>query len=167
MTHLVDTSVWHTYQRSAATRTAIARLIDAGALLTTCPVVVAEYCFSARSATELEELQEDMRLLYCLESESLKNVSRQFRHPCGRPDSSELRGQQTRWWLLMLSNTIRLSSPVTQTFCTSSTLLPARNAANSCGCCISVWSERNNYPRRRKRSGRALSITGEARRHSL
>jgi predicted nucleic acid-binding protein len=73
VTHLVDTSVWHTYQRSVATRTAIARLVDAGALLTTCPVVVAEYCFSARSAAELEELQEDMRLLYCLESESLKN----------------------------------------------------------------------------------------------
>jgi predicted nucleic acid-binding protein len=71
VTHLVDTSVWHTYQRSAATRRAIARLIDAGALLTTCPVVVAEYCFSARSAAELEDLQEDMRLLYCLESESL------------------------------------------------------------------------------------------------
>ena len=71
MTHLIDTSVWHRYARSAEVRNEVDRLVSTGALLTTCPVVVAEYCFSARNEAELSELQTDMELLYLLESSEL------------------------------------------------------------------------------------------------
>lgn len=71
MTHLIDTSVWHRYARSAAVRDEVNNLVSAGSLLTTCPVVVAEYCFSARNNAELLELQTDMELLYLLESNDL------------------------------------------------------------------------------------------------
>lgn len=66
MTHLVDTSVWHKLGRSANIASAIFELKSAGALFTTCPPVVAEYCFSARNAAELDELREDMRNLHLL-----------------------------------------------------------------------------------------------------
>ena len=71
MTHLIDTSVWHRYARSPAVRRTVDALVSSGHLLTTCPVVAAEYCFSARNAAELEELQGDMALLYQLESNNL------------------------------------------------------------------------------------------------
>jgi len=56
VTHLIDTSVWHRYARSAEVRNEVDRLVSTGALLTTCPVVVAEYCFSARNEAELSEV---------------------------------------------------------------------------------------------------------------
>ena len=71
MTHLVDTSVWHRYARSPAVQSTVDGLVSSGHLLTTCPVVVAEYCFSARNNAELQELQTDMGLLYLLESDNL------------------------------------------------------------------------------------------------
>lgn len=71
MTHLIDTSVWHRYARSTAVQSAVDGLVSSGNLLTTCPVVVAEYCFSARNTAELQELQADMGLLYLLESDDL------------------------------------------------------------------------------------------------
>lgn len=71
MTHLVDTSVWHRYARSPAVQSTVDDLVSSGHLLTTCPVVVAEYCFSARKPAELEELQADMGLLYLLDSDNL------------------------------------------------------------------------------------------------
>ena len=71
MTHLVDTSVWHRYARSPAVQRAVDGLVSSGNLLTTCPVIVAEYCFSARNNVELDRLQADMGLLYLLESDDL------------------------------------------------------------------------------------------------
>lgn len=71
MTHLVDTSVWHRYARSPAVQGVVDGLVSSGHLLTTCPVIVAEYCFSARNTAELEELQGDMGLMYLLESDDL------------------------------------------------------------------------------------------------
>ena len=71
MTHLVDTSVWHRYARSPAVQSTVDGLVSSGHLLTTCPVVVAEYCFSARNNAELQELQTDMGLLYLLESDNI------------------------------------------------------------------------------------------------
>lgn len=71
MTYLVDTSVWHRYARSPAIQSAVDGLVSSGNLLTTCPVIVAEYCFSARNTAELHELQADMGLLYLLESDNL------------------------------------------------------------------------------------------------
>jgi len=71
VTHLVDTSVWHQYGRNKAVQQVVQKIVGAGALLTTCPVVITEYCFSARTATELDDLQADMALLYALESNSL------------------------------------------------------------------------------------------------
>lgn len=71
MTHLIDTSVWHRYARSPAIQSAVDGLVSSGNLLTTCPVIVAEYCFSARNTAELHELQADMGLLYLLESDNL------------------------------------------------------------------------------------------------
>ena len=71
MTHLVDTSAWHRYARSPAVQSTLDGLVSSGHLLTTCPVVVAEYCFSARHTAELRELQTDMGLLYLLESDNL------------------------------------------------------------------------------------------------
>jgi predicted nucleic acid-binding protein len=71
VTHLVDTSVWHQYGRSQEVQRAVDKMVSTGALLTTCPPVVAEYCCSARTASELDDLQGDMALLYTLESDSL------------------------------------------------------------------------------------------------
>ena len=71
MTHLVDTSVWHRYGASPAVQQVVDGLVTRGGLLTTCPVVISEYCFSARSASELNELQEDLAMLYLLESDEL------------------------------------------------------------------------------------------------
>lgn len=71
MTHLIDTSVWHRYGRSPAVQTVVDGLVSLGHLLTTCPVIVAEYCFSARNTAELHELQADMALMFRLESDDL------------------------------------------------------------------------------------------------
>ncbi len=71
MTHLIDTSVWHRYARSPAVQSAVDGLVSSGNLLTTCPVIVAEYCFSASNTAELQELKADMGLLYLLESNDL------------------------------------------------------------------------------------------------
>lgn len=67
MTQLLDTSVLHSYARSDNVRKVVDTLVSAGALLTTCPVAVAEYCFSAESPEMLAELQEGMALLCSLE----------------------------------------------------------------------------------------------------
>lgn len=72
MTHLVDTSVWHTYGRNPLVQEVVDSLANAGALFTTCPVVTAEYCFSARTTKELKVFQADMNLLYMIESDSLE-----------------------------------------------------------------------------------------------
>lgn len=71
MTHLVDTSVWHRYARFPGVRKVVDGLVASGHLLTTCPVIVAEYCFSARNEAELRELHTDMGLMYLLESDDL------------------------------------------------------------------------------------------------
>jgi predicted nucleic acid-binding protein len=71
VTHLIDTSVWHRYARSPAVQSTVDGLVSTGHLLTTCPVIVAEYCFSARNTAELRELQADMGLVYLLESDDL------------------------------------------------------------------------------------------------
>ncbi len=71
MTHLVDTSVWHAYGRNPLVQEAVDDLAEAGALFTTCPAVVAEYCYSAQTSQQMKVLQADMGLLYLLESESL------------------------------------------------------------------------------------------------
>jgi predicted nucleic acid-binding protein len=71
VTHLVDTSVWHRYGSSPAVQDVVDGVVSRGGLLTTCPVVVSEYCFSARSATELNQLQDDLAMLYLLESDEL------------------------------------------------------------------------------------------------
>jgi len=71
VTYLIDTSVWHRYARSPAVQRVVDGLVTSGNLLTTCPVVVAEYCFRARDTADLQELQTDMGLLYLLESDDL------------------------------------------------------------------------------------------------
>jgi predicted nucleic acid-binding protein len=71
VTHLVDTSVWHRYGSSPAVQEVVDGLVSRGGLLTTCPVVISEYCFSARSATELHQLRNDLAMLYLLESDEL------------------------------------------------------------------------------------------------
>ena len=71
MTHLIDTSVWHRYARSPSVQSVVDGLVSSGHLLTTCPVIVAEYCFRAQNNAELLELQVDMGLMYLLESDHL------------------------------------------------------------------------------------------------
>lgn len=63
MTHLVDTSVWHKYASHPQVKEVVDRLAQAGSLFTTCAPITAEYCFSARDAKELGELQRDMALM--------------------------------------------------------------------------------------------------------
>lgn len=63
MTHVVDTSAWSKYATHSAVRAAIDGLKQSGALFTTCPPVVAEFCYSARSPQHLLELQRTMSML--------------------------------------------------------------------------------------------------------
>jgi len=71
VTHLLDTSVLHTYARSERVRDVVDGIVSAGGMLSTCPVVIAEYCFSAQSPEMLKELTADMGLFYLLESDNL------------------------------------------------------------------------------------------------
>ena len=71
MTHLVDTSVWHKYGRFSGVASAVEALDRAGAIFSTCPPVVAEYCFSARNVTELAAMQNEMAQFYQLDERAL------------------------------------------------------------------------------------------------
>jgi predicted nucleic acid-binding protein len=71
MTHLVDASVWHKYGRFSGVASAINALDQAGAIFSTCPTVIAEYCFSARNTSELTEMQNEMAQFYQLDAREL------------------------------------------------------------------------------------------------
>ena len=71
MTHLVDTSVWHKYGRFSGVASAVDALDQAGAIFSTCPLVVAEYCFSARNVSELAAMQNEMAQFYQLDERAL------------------------------------------------------------------------------------------------
>ena len=71
MTHLVDTSVWHKYGRYAAVAEAVNELDVAGAIFSTCPPVIAEYCFSAKNIFELKSMADEMAQFYRLDSIAL------------------------------------------------------------------------------------------------
>lgn len=60
MTHLVDTSVWHKYGRFPAVADAVNQLDENGAIFSTCPPVIAEYCFSAQNDSDLALMQDEM-----------------------------------------------------------------------------------------------------------
>lgn len=67
MTHLVDTSVWHKYGRYPAVAAVIDQLDQGGAVFSTCPAVIAEYCFSAQNVFELKAMQEELAQFYQLD----------------------------------------------------------------------------------------------------
>ena len=67
MTHLVDTSVWQKYGRFPGVTAAIDELDEAGAIFSTCPPVVAEYCFSAQNAFELQDMQQNLDMFFRLD----------------------------------------------------------------------------------------------------
>ena len=67
MTHLVDTSVWHKYGRYPAVAGVINQLDRGGAIFSTCPPVIAEYCFSAQNVFELTAMQDEMAQFYQLD----------------------------------------------------------------------------------------------------
>jgi predicted nucleic acid-binding protein len=71
VTHLVDTSVWHKYGRFSEVAAAVDELDKAGAIFSTCPPVVAEYCFSARNVSELASMQNEMAQFYQLDVRAL------------------------------------------------------------------------------------------------
>ena len=72
MTHLVDTSVWHKAGRFPDIASALRELDQSGAIFSTCPVVIAEYCFSARTDRELEAMRNDLAQLYQLDRSQLE-----------------------------------------------------------------------------------------------
>lgn len=74
MTHLVDTSVWHKYGSFEGVRTTIDAMFEAGAIFSTCPPIIAEYCFSARDSKELKAMQEDLRQFYQVDSIALTDA---------------------------------------------------------------------------------------------
>ena len=71
MTHLIDTSVWHKASRFSGIADALRSLDDDGAVFSTCPAIIAEYCFSARSARELEMMQADLSQFYLLDKSEM------------------------------------------------------------------------------------------------
>lgn len=71
MTHLVDTSVWHKYGRYAGVAQAVNELDAAGAIFSTCPPVIAEYCFSAKNVLDLKAMADEMAQFYQLDGISL------------------------------------------------------------------------------------------------
>lgn len=71
MTHLVDTSVWHNVARYPQVESALLQIEDAGAVFSTCPPVIAEYCFSARDVFELNRLQSYLADFYQLDEQPL------------------------------------------------------------------------------------------------
>lgn len=71
MTHLVDTSVWHKAGRFPEIASALRELDQSGAIFSTCPLVIAEYCFSARTGSELEAMRNDLAQLYQLDGTKL------------------------------------------------------------------------------------------------
>jgi predicted nucleic acid-binding protein len=81
VTHLVDTSVWHAYARNPRIQEVIDYLAQAGALFTTCPAVIAEYCYSAQTPQDMETLQDDMDMLYLIESDTLRPHIRDIQQP--------------------------------------------------------------------------------------
>lgn len=68
MSHLLDTSVFHKLGRFPAVRAAVQEVLAGEAVASTCEPVIAEYCFSARSAEELAQMQQDMHAFYRLEA---------------------------------------------------------------------------------------------------
>lgn len=68
MTHLVDTSVWHKYGRFQAVARVVDELDSNGAIFSTCPPVIAEYCFSAKNVFDLRAMSEEMAHFYQLDS---------------------------------------------------------------------------------------------------
>ena len=71
MTHLVDTSVWHKYGRYPEVARAVNDLDAAGAIFSTCPPVIAEYCFSAQNVFELRAMADEMAQFYQLDGITL------------------------------------------------------------------------------------------------
>lgn len=71
MTHLVDTSVWHKYGRYAGVMNVVNELDASGAIFSTCPPVIAEYCFSAKNPFELTAMADEMAQFYQLDGLSL------------------------------------------------------------------------------------------------
>lgn len=71
MTHLVDASVWHKYGRYVGVARAVNELDAAGAIFSTCPPVIAEYCFSAKNVFELKAMADELAQFYQLDGMSL------------------------------------------------------------------------------------------------
>lgn len=74
MTHLVDTSVWHNVGRYPQVASALLQIEEAGAVFSTCPPVIAEYCFSARDVFELNTLQRYLADFYQLDEKPLTSA---------------------------------------------------------------------------------------------
>lgn len=71
MTHLLDTSVLHKYPHFVGVAKAVNQLNENGAVFSTCPPVIAEFCFSAQTPEQLAQFQSKMRSLLLLESGAL------------------------------------------------------------------------------------------------
>lgn len=71
MTHLLDTSVFHKYPHFDGVARAINLLNENGAVFSTCPPVIAEFCFSAQNSAQLAQYQEKIRSLLLVESDAL------------------------------------------------------------------------------------------------
>lgn len=78
MTHLVDTSVWQKITRYPQVESALLEIEEAGAVFSTCPPVVAEYCFSARDIFELNTLQGFVMDFYQLDEKPLTHAVAQI-----------------------------------------------------------------------------------------
>lgn len=78
MTHLVDTSVWQKITSYPQVESALLEIEEAGAVFSTCPPVVAEYCFSARDIFELNTLQGFVMDFYQLDEKPLTHAVAQI-----------------------------------------------------------------------------------------
>lgn len=78
MTHLVDTSVWQKITRYPQVESSLLEIEEAGAVFSTCPPVVAEYCFSARDVFELNTLQGFVMDFYQLDEKPLTHAVAQI-----------------------------------------------------------------------------------------
>lgn len=88
MTHLVDTSVWHKYGRYDTVAAVVDQLDASGAIFSTCPPVIAEYCFSARSDDELSDMQDELSQFYQLDQAPLTSAVQVIQRAlvsCGLP----------------------------------------------------------------------------------
>lgn len=84
MTHLLDTSVLHKQIHFPAVASVVDELGEAGALFSTCPVVAAEFCFSARDNKQLAHMQSLLSDLYQLESDHLMSHVTEIQHALWR-----------------------------------------------------------------------------------